>query len=246
MPRRPSRRSWWASLLAHASSSFPFSSSFSSLRKSNSPDGSDGAFGSILVETSSSSKAFSTFSRSLTTAFCTLQRFHLRFVDTPWSFAYVRFLAATLLAAQHWTVVWHAGSSGAVTMDRSSRRAEGLARSLSKAGGINFEGKERGGNPLTSGARAVALSRSSQLLERPMRLAVRQCQASLLLLPDHSTQPHFDRHSTKPPIAPAPPHIHLSTLHNGRVRPLCSCATRPRRQLTPARRLLPPHSHSQY
>ena len=145
-----------------------------------------------------------------------------------------------LLAAQHGTVVWHAGSSGAATMDRSSLRAEGLARSLSKAGGINFEVKEREGNPLTNGARAVAASRSRRpKVAGPMRLAARQCQAWLLLLPDHSTQPHFDRHSTKPPIAPAPPHIHLSTLHNGRVRPLCSCATRLSCQLTSGRRALP-------
>lgn len=43
-----------------------------------------------------------------------------------------------------------------VTIDRSSLRAEGLARSLSKAGGINFEVKECGLDPLTKGARVVA------------------------------------------------------------------------------------------
>jgi hypothetical protein len=78
---------------------------------------------------------------------------------------------------------------------------------------------------------------------RPMWLARSSRQASLLLLPDHSTQPHFDRHSTKAPIAPAPPHAHLSTPHNGRVHAPCSCATRIPCELTPDWRAAPTQSY---
>lgn len=139
-----------------------------------------------------------------------------------------------LLAAQHGTVVWHAGSSEAVTIDRSSRRAEGLARSLSKAGGINFEVKERGRDPLTSGASASGAARAcskscctpdeaSGVSAPSIRLRCRIIRRNLTLTdtaPNHPLPPHHRTH-------------YLSTPHNGRVRPSRSCATPSLRQLTP-------------
>lgn len=47
-------------------------------------------------------------------------------------------------------------------------------------------------------------------------------------------QPHLAQPRTNRPIAPATPHATLSTLHNGRVCVLYSCATQNLRQPTPA------------
>jgi len=106
-----------------------------------------------------------------------------------------------------------------LTMERRSRRADGLARSLSRAGGINKTGAKGEISPLASQTPCVNW-RCGKLLrpKRPRALAT-----ELLSPADHSTSRHHQiDQSTKPPIAPARRAILLYTLQNAWVRPSSS------------------------
>lgn len=89
-------------------------------------------------------------------------------------------------------------------MERRSRKADGLARSLSRAGGINETGGEGGLSPLAAAfvqkSHARAWRRRKLVFpKRPRALAL-----DSLPPPDHSTSRHHESvKSTKPPIAPA-------------------------------------------
>jgi len=100
-------------------------------------------------------------------------------------------------------------------MERRSRRADGLARSLSRAGGINKTGGKGEVSPLASQSSCVNW-RCGKLL-RPNRL--RALAADLLSPADHSTSRHHQiDQSTNPPIAPASRAVLLYTLQNAWVR----------------------------
>lgn len=103
------------------------------------------------------------------------------------------------------------GSSEALTMDRSSLRADGLARSLSRSGGINGVASEGAINPLAAESRFDALSSCGCAQMRKLRApdAARRLGVDLVPLTDHSTCDFTE--PTHPPTHPLAPRHRLHT-----------------------------------